>query len=186
MSEGRIIVICAPSGTGKSTLIERLKKDHPELIWSVSSTTRPTRTGEVHGRDYFFITKEEFEKKISENMFIEWARVHSNYYGTSREFIDEGLSAGKKMLFDLDVQGADAIKKLYGNQGKVIFIEPPSVAELERRLRSRGTDKDEVILERIANAKNELLRKHHYDYLVMNDDVDRAYNHLKSIIEEIL
>ena len=130
--------------------------------------------------------KEDFEKKISENMFIEWAQVHSNYYGTSREFIDQGLQVGKKMLFDLDVQGADAIKNLYGRDGKVIFIEPPSVAELERRLRTRGTDKEEVILERIANAKSELLRKHHYDYLVMNDDVNRAYKELKSIIEEIL
>lgn len=186
MSDGRIIVICAPSGTGKSTLIERLKKNHPELIWSVSCTTRPMRTGEVHGKDYFFIGKEDFEQKIAADMFIEWAQVHSNYYGTSREFIDEGLKSGKKMLFDLDVQGADAIKKLYGDEGKVIFIEPPSVVELERRLRARGTDKDEVILLRIANAKSELLRKHHYDYLIMNDDVDKAYGQLKQIIEEIL
>lgn len=185
MNQGRIIVICAPSGTGKSTLIERLKKDHP-LQWSVSTTTRPIRTGETDGKEYHFTTKEEFEKKIFQNLFIEWAQVHSNYYGTSREFIDQGLSQGDKMLFDLDVQGADAIKKIYGDKSKVIFIEPPSVEELERRLRSRGTDKEEVILERVANAKKELHRKTHYDFLIMNDDVEKAYKELKAIIEGIL
>ena len=185
MNQGRIIVICAPSGTGKSTLIERLKKEHP-LQWSVSTTTRPIRAGETDGKEYHFTTKEEFEKKIAQNLFIEWAQVHSNYYGTSREFIDQGLTRGEKMLFDLDVQGADAIKKIYGDKSKVIFIEPPTVEELERRLRSRGTDKEEVILERITNAKKELLRKTHYDFLIMNDDVDKAYKELKAIIEGIL
>jgi len=186
MKQGRIIVICAPSGTGKSTLIEKLKTDHPDLMWSISCTTRPIRAGETHGKEYFFITREEFEQKIKDQLFIEYAQVHSNYYGTSREFIDQGLVQGFKMLFDLDVQGADAIKKIYGDKSKVIFIEPPSVVELERRLRGRGTDADHVILERIANAKNELLRKHHYDYLIMNDDVDAAYKKLKAIVEEIL
>src|SRR4051794_5621739 len=122
---GRMIVICAPSGTGKSTLINRLKVDHPEIEWSVSCTTRPMRSGEVDGKDYHFISVQDFEKQIAENMFIEWAKVHSNYYGTSKKFVDEGQRSGRKMLFDLDVQGADAMKKIYGNKAQVIFIEPP-------------------------------------------------------------
>lgn len=183
---GRMIVICAPSGTGKSTLLSRLQSDHPELEWSVSCTTRPMRTGEVNGKDYHFISVEQFEQEIREGKFIEWARVHSNYYGTSRTFVDQGLKAGKKMLFDLDVQGADAMKEIYGDQAQVIFIEPPSVEELEKRLRTRGTESEEVIQERVANARKELERKGDFDHLVLNDNVDHAYVQLKSVVERIL
>ena len=181
-----MIVICAPSGTGKSTLLNRLKLDHPELEWSVSCTTRPKRTGETDGIDYHFIDKDDFEKQIKENMFIEWARVHSNYYGTSKRFVDEGLTLGKNMLFDLDVQGADAMKKLYGDRAQIIFIEPPSVEELEKRLRIRGTDENHVILERVNNARNEILRKHDYDHIVLNDDVNEAYRRLEKVVKGIL
>lgn len=181
-----MIVICAPSGTGKSTLLTRLQAEYPELEWSVSCTTRPMRAGEVNGKDYHFITPEDFEKQIAEKRFIEWAKVHSNYYGTSRNFVDQGLKAGKKMLFDLDVQGSDAMKKMYGDEAHVIFIEPPSIEELEKRLRSRGTETEKVIVERIANARKELSRKHDFDYLVLNDDVDRAYQQLKAVVARIL
>lgn len=183
---GRMIVICAPSGTGKSTLLNRLKKDHPELEWSVSCTTRPKRNGETDGIDYHFIEKSDFEKQIAENMFIEWAKVHSNYYGTSQKFVDQGLKLGKNMLFDLDVQGADAMKKLYGAKAQIIFIEPPSVEELEKRLRLRGTDADHVINERVENARKEILRKHDYDHIVLNDDVNQAYERLEKIVKRIL
>jgi len=183
---GNMIVICAPSGTGKSTLISRLKQDHPDLEWSVSCTTRALRAGEVNGKDYHFISVEDFEKQIQEKQFIEWAKVHSNYYGTSRIFVDAGLSAGIKMLFDLDVQGADAMKQIYGSQAQVIFIEPPSVEELEKLLKSRGTDADHVIAERVENARRELARKNDYDYLILNDDVDKAYQSLKAAVERIL
>jgi guanylate kinase len=183
---GRMIVICAPSGTGKSTLINRLKAEHPELEWSVSCTTRPMRTGEVNGKDYHFISTQDFETQIQEKNFIEWAQVHSNYYGTSRTFVDQGLKQGTKMLFDLDVQGADAMKEIYGDQAKVIFIEPPSLEELERRLRYRATDSEKVIKERIENARKELDRKNDYDYLIMNDEVDNAYKKLKELVERIL
>jgi guanylate kinase len=144
------------------------------------------RAGEVNGKDYHFITAAEFEKQIAEGKFIEWAKVHSNYYGTSRTFVDEGLKAGKKMLFDLDVQGSDAMKKMYGEEAHVIFIEPPSIEELEKRLRIRGTESDNVIVERIENARKELIRKHDFDYLVLNDDVNRAYVQLKDVVERIL
>ena len=183
---GRMIVICAPSGTGKSTLLNRLKKDHPELEWSVSCTTRPKRNGETDGIDYHFIEKSDFEKQIEQDMFIEWAKVHSNYYGTSKRFVDEGLTLGKHMLFDLDVQGADAMKKLYGKAAQIIFIEPPSVEELEKRLRLRATDADHVISERVQNARKEILRKHDYDHIVLNDDVNQAYARLEKIVKGIL
>jgi guanylate kinase len=183
---GKMIVICAPSGTGKSTLISKLKHDHPDLEWSVSCTTRAIRSGEVNGREYHFLSVEDFERQIQQDQFIEWARVHSNYYGTSRIFVDAGIKAGVRMLFDLDVQGADAMKKIYGDQAQVIFIEPPSIDELKKRLNNRGTDKPEVIRERIENAQRELARKNDYDYLIMNDDVDRAYQSLKSVVERIL
>lgn len=183
---GKIIVICAPSGTGKSTLINRLKTDFPELKWSVSSTTRAMRVNEVHGKDYFFISVEEFEKHIKDGNFIEWFKVHNDYKGTSKLFVDEGLKKGWNMLFDVDVQGADALKKIYGDEAKVIFIEPPSMEELEKRLRERKTDSEEQIQVRITNARKELARKKDYDYLIMNDEVDKAYTRLKDTVERIL
>jgi guanylate kinase len=183
---GNMIVICAPSGTGKSTLLNQLKSDIPDLVWSVSCTTRAIRPGEVHGKDYYFIKPESFEKQIEAGEFIEWAKVHSNYYGTSKRFVTEGLLNNWKMLFDLDVQGADAMKMIYGESAQVIFIEPPSVEELERRLRARGTDSEQVINERIANARKELLRKNDFDHIIMNDDVGKAYQRLKALVERIL
>lgn len=186
MNKGKLIVIVAPSGTGKSTLIERLSKDFPHIKWSVSCTTRPIRTGEVHNVNYCFISKDEFEAKIKEDAFIEWAQVHSNYYGTLKSFVTEGLNRGEFLLFDIDVQGADNIKKHFGKDADVIFIEPPSVEELEKRLYKRATDAKEVIELRVANAKKELLRKNDFDYLVLNDDVDRAYQKLKQIVTDIV
>lgn len=183
---GKLIVICAPSGTGKSTLINQLKADMPFLEWSVSCTTRPIRAGEEDGKDYHFLPLEKFKDQIARNLFIEWAQVHSNYYGTSKIFVDQGLAMGKVLLFDLDVQGADEMKRIYQETAQVIFIEPPSIDELEKRLRSRGTDADKVILERIENARKELVRKNDYDFLIMNDDVQGAYQRLHTIVEGIL
>ncbi len=183
---GKIIVICAPSGTGKSTLINRLKTDYPQLEWSVSCTTRPIRANEVNGKDYHFITTEEFEKEIQQDGFVEWAKVHSNYYGTSKSFVSLGLNQGRKMLFDLDVQGADSMKKIFGHDAQVIFIEPPSLEELEKRLRLRGTDSDQVINERVSNARKELARKNDYDFLILNDDVEKAYQALQTAVKKIL
>lgn len=181
-----MIVICAPSGTGKSTLLNRLKSEHPELQWSVSCTTRAMRPGEFNGVDYHFLAVDDFKSQIEKGWFIEWAKVHSNYYGTSRKFVDEGLRLGKRMLFDLDIQGADAMKSIYGDAAQVIFIEPPSIEELEKRLRARGTDNEKVIQERVENARKELSRKHDYDHLILNDDVERAYKQLKAVVEKIL
>ena len=186
MKRGKILVIVAPSGTGKSTLIEKLQKEVPSLSWSVSCTTRPMREGEIDGDDYFFITKDEFLKRRENNEFIEWAQVHSNFYGTLKSFVDKGLEEGKHLLFDLDVQGCDSFKREYGDEAQVIFIEPPSLAELKKRLVARATDKVEVIQERLKNAERELARKDDFDYKVLNDDFDVAYKNLKEITLHIL
>lgn len=186
IKRGTIIVICAPSGTGKSTLIHQLQQDVPELKWSVSFTTREIRKGEVHGENYFYISREEFIKMRDNNEFVEWAEVHSNYYGTSKKFVEDGLKAGDHLLFDLDVQGADAIKKCFPNDSNVIFIEPPSVEELERRLRNRNTDGEKTIELRVSNALKELQRRDDYDFKVMNDNFEDAYIELRSIVEGIM
>ena len=183
---GKIIVIVAPSGTGKSTLIDKLCQEVTSLKWSVSCTTRAPRPGEVHEEDYFFVTEDFFKNKIKDNAFIEWAKVHSNYYGTLKSFVDDGLKNGEHLLFDLDVQGCDQMKKIYGKEARIIFIVPPSVDALEERLRKRATDKEAVILERLKNAKEELKRANDFDYKVINGDFDEAYAHLKATIISII
>lgn len=182
----KLIIIVAPSGAGKSTLVKRIRKDLPELKESISFTTRNMRPGDVEGVNYFFITKEEFQKKIANNDFLEWAQVHSNYYGTSKSFIQKQLDDNHCVLLDIDVQGADALKAIYADRAKAIFICPPSIEELEKRLVSRGSDSVEIIRERINNAKKELLKKDSYDYSIVNDNLDIAYEELKKIIVDIL
>lgn len=183
---GKLIVIVAPSGTGKSTMIKRLKQDYPTIVESVSYTTRPIRAGEIHGLSYFFISREEFIAKRDNNEFLEWAEVHGNFYGTSKAFVEQSLAEGKHVLFDLDVQGVDSFKKHFGAVANVIFISPPSVEELEKRLRNRGTESTQVINLRIMNARKELLRKNDFDFLILNDDIDNAYSRLKEITQKIL
>lgn len=187
MSErGKIIVIVAPSGAGKSTLIKRLRKEFPQIEESVSCTTRPIREGETQGESYFYLTREEFVERRDRGDFLEWAEVHSNFYGTSKEFVESKLATGVPLLFDLDVQGIDSFKKHFGTEAKGIFIAPPSVEELEARLRNRGTESEDVIQERVANARKEVQRQDDYDYCVVNDDLDRAFEQLKCIFKEII
>lgn len=183
---GKLVVIVAPSGTGKSSLIERVMEQIPSLSWSVSCTTRKIRSGEVDGEDYFFLDKEKFQSKIDNNELIEWAVVHSNFYGTSKEFVEIGLNEGKNLLFDLDVQGCDSMKEVFGKEANIIFIEPPSVEELEKRLLKRATDSEEVIKERVNNAKSELLRKDDFDFKVTNDNFEVALKDLIAVINSIL
>ena len=183
---GKLIVVVAPSGSGKSTLIKRLKKDFPNLEESVSTTTRAKRAGERHGEAYFFVDRSDFISMRDRGEFLEWAEVHGNFYGTSKRFVEGRLASGKDLLFDLDVQGVDNMKEAFGDKARAIFIAPPSIHELESRLRGRGTEADEVIKLRIDNAKKELLREHDYDYRVVNDELDGAYSRLKTIIQNIL
>lgn len=184
--KGKLIVIVAPSGTGKSTMIKRLKQDLPSIVESVSYTTRPIRPGEVDGKSYFFITREEFLAMREANEFLEWAEVHGNFYGTSKKFVENSLQEGKHLLFDLDVQGTDSMKAYFGEQANVIFISPPSVEELEKRLKHRGTENTQVINLRLMNAQKELLRKNDFDFLIYNDDIEKAYQKLIEITQKIL
>lgn len=184
--EGKIIIIVAASGTGKSTLIKKIKKEFVELLESISYTTREKRVGEVDGTHYFFTNEKEFMWKKDHDEFIEWAEVHKNYYATSKEFVEFNIQNGKSLLFDLDVQGTDSFKKYFGDKAKAIFIAPPSLNELEKRLRERATESPAAIEVRINNAKNEILRKNDYDYCVINEDLNQAYLELRAIVKEIL
>ena len=186
MSRGKLIVIVAPSGSGKSTLIKRIKEDLPNLMESVSYTTRPVRPGEINGVHYNFISAEEFSERKKSGDFLESATVHGNFYGTSKSFVQKMTEEGKDLLFDLDVQGADSFKEFFKGDVKIVFIAPPSYEELEKRLKGRGTDKLEVIETRLENAKKELMRREDYDFMVVNDDLDRCYRELKEIFERIL
>lgn len=186
MSRGKLIVIAAPSGTGKSTLISKLREDIPSLQFSVSCTTRGIRKGEVDGQHYHFISVEEFLKLREQNEFVEWAEVHSNFYGTRKSTLDEGLAMGKHLLFEIDVQGCDSLKEIYGDEAHVIFIEPPSVEILETRLRGRATDSTDVINIRLNNAKKELTRKDDFDYNIVNDNFEEAYAKLFKIVSGIV
>jgi len=184
--QGKVIVIVAPSGTGKSTLISRIKKCFPEIRESISFTTRARRPAEIDGEHYHFITESEFKQKIQAEEFLEWAMVHGDYKGTSKDFVKSQIQTGSSILFDLDVQGADAIKNYFGNLAQVIFICPPSFEELEKRLRERKTESEEKIKIRLANAKRELARKEDYDYLVINDEIEKAFLDLKNTVGKII
>jgi len=183
---GKIIIIVAPSGTGKSTLLKSIFEKFPTLQWSVSTTTRDKRDGEVEGQDYFFTDKASFLDGVQSKEYLEWALVHGNYYGTSKKFMDDSLNRGDFVVCDLDVQGTDRVKEMYGDQAKAIFIEPPSLSELKSRLKNRGTEAIEVIELRIKNAERELTRKSDFDYLVKNENLEDALNDLGKVFSEIL
>ena len=176
---GIVLVLCAPSGTGKTTLSKRLLEEFPRFAFSISYTTRQPRKGEVHGKDYYFVSEEEFCQKRDAGYFAEWAEVHGKFYGTPKDATLEMLEQGKDIIFDIDVQGAS---QLYGNlkQGCYVFILPPSRAELEKRLRGRGTDDEATIMRRIANAQKELEQAHWFNAWIVNDDLEKAYDQLRS------
>lgn len=178
--QGLAFIVCAPSGAGKTTLCKRLLSEVSSLAYSVSCTTRPPRPGEVDGKDYFFLSQEEFLKLCQENKFIEWAKVHGNYYGTLRSVVQEKLCAGQDLLFDIDVQGAAQIKLNITAPAFFAFILPPSMAELEQRLRLRGTEEEATARKRLANACQEIESAHWFDFLIMNGDVEQAYFEFKS------
>lgn len=177
---GILIVISSPSGAGKTTLARKLAEQH-NLHFSVSYTTRPPRPGETDGQDYHFVSNEEFSRKIEAQEFAEWATVHKNRYGTTVATVDQAIEQGKDTLFDIDYQGARQIKQKWPNDSVLCFILPPSVEELERRLRRRATDSEETISRRLAVAHKELFHYTDYHYLVVNDQLEKAYDELRSI-----
>lgn len=182
----RLIVISAPSGAGKTTLCDRLLRDFPVLTLSVSSTTRAPRGSERDGVEYSFLAREEFRKRAEAGRFAEWAEVHGNFYGTSREVIEAAFSKGRAVLLDIDVQGATSLRKAYPAECYGIFVSPPSLKELERRLRSRGTDSEKSIRRRLANAKVEMARTDVFDRVVVNDELERSYPELRALVSAAL
>jgi guanylate kinase len=179
--EGVLFVISAPSGAGKTTLCKEIIDKFPNLRHSVSYTTRTPRTGEVHGRDYFFVGQDEFSRMVSDGEFAEWAEVHGNLYGTSLATLKQCRSQGIDLILDIDCQGAQQLKGRFDG-GVYIFILPPSIAELRRRLDGRSSDTEEVIERRINNAAAEIKESRWYDYIIVNDKFSEAAEQLKSVL----
>lgn len=178
---GVVLVLSGPSGAGKSSLINKISKDIGEYHFSISTTTRQIREGEEDGVHYHFVTKEEFLKDIEEDNFLEHAIVHGNYYGTSLKPVRKALSEGKLVIFDIDVQGNTAVNNRLGDITTSVFITPPSLSELKKRLVNRSTDEEEVIESRLRMAKREIQRTSEYDYLIVNDDLQTAADVLRQI-----
>jgi guanylate kinase len=187
---GLIIVVSAPSGGGKSSLCQRLLNWSPNMVYSVSCTTRAPRGGEQNGHDYFFLSTEEFEKKIAADEFLEHAKYNGNYYGTPRQFVEEQLAAGRDVLLDIEVQGAAQVLKSVRSGQAVAFVDslvtiflmPPSLELLEKRLRRRGTDSEEVIRKRLALAVQELAHWREYDYVIVSGKLDDDFEQGKAIV----
>ncbi|HEV7354183.1 MAG TPA: guanylate kinase [Brevundimonas sp.] len=178
---GVLLIVASPSGAGKTSLCRRLMADHGGLELSISMTTRGIRPGEVDGRDYHFVDRELFQRLIDEDAFLEWADVHGNLYGSPRAPIERALAEGRDVLFDIDWQGAREVARKCPDDAVRVFILPPSLAELKRRLITRSQDTPEVIEQRIANAKGEIEHADEFDYVFVNDDFDRSYAELAHI-----
>lgn len=179
--EGKLIILSGPSAVGKGTVITALMDEYQDISYSVSVTTRQPRVDEEDGVDYFFVSEAEFREMIDNDEFIEWAKVHENYYGTPKKYVEDTLAAGQDVILEIDIQGAVQVKKRY-QQGVFIFLAPPSLEELEARIQKRGTDSQKAIEVRMENATEEMERAENYDYIVVNDEVDGAVERVKSII----
>ena len=177
---GRLFVISGSSGVGKGTVIKEFLKKHPEFKLSVSCTTRAPREGEVHGENYFFISREEFLNHINNGDFLEWAEFSGNMYGTQRPYVDKKLAEGKNLILEIDTQGALKVKKVMP-EANLIFILPPSLEELEARLRGRHTESEEAIQKRLGSIKMEMENAKHFDFQIINDSIENAVAELEKI-----
>jgi len=183
VAKPKLFVFSAPSGAGKTTIVKDILKSFPEFKFSVSATTRKKRPGEIDGVDYYFISEDEFKRKIENNEFVEWEKFYDYYYGTLKKTIDENLANGYTTIFEVDVKGALNIKKVY-HDAVLIFIVPPSIEELKERLRKRNTETDEDLRKRLERADMELSYKDKFDYVVENINLEEAKEKVKKIIEK--
>ena len=187
--KGKMLIVSAPSGSGKSTIVQWLMKEHPELrlYFSISCTSRAPRGTEQHGVEYFFLTPEEFKTKIADNEFLEYEEVYENrFYGTLKQQVERQREAGQNVVFDVDVKGGVNIKKYYGDEALSLFIQPPSVDELRRRLEGRATDTAEAIEQRLAKAEYELTFASQFDRIIVNDDLETAKQEALQVVKEFL
>ena len=171
---GAILVLSGPSGCGKSSLVSEILKEHDDVYFSISTTTREIREGEKEGVNYHYISKEQFEKEIAEGLFLEWAKVHDNYYGTSLKAVEKALLEGKLVIFDIDVQGHEIVKEKFDDILTSLFITTPNAGILRERLLKRGTDSKEVIEKRVSNSRQEMNRVEEYDFLLVNDNFEET------------
>ncbi len=181
IKKGVLFVVSAPSGCGKGTILERVLKDRPEIFYSVSATTRKPRTGEIDGVNYYFYSTEEFEKLVCENGVLEYAQFCGNYYGTPRKQVLQKLDEGCDVILEIETKGAMQIKKSYP-EAVLIFILPPSVGELRRRLEKRATEDAEVIEKRVSEASKEIEMSRNYDFVIVNDDLEKAINDFEAVM----
>jgi guanylate kinase len=179
---GLMLILSSPSGAGKTTLADRLLSQEADMVLSVSATTRPRRSGETHGKDYFFVSGDEFARMRDEGEFLEWANVFGHRYGTPRGFVEDALRAGRDVLFDIDWQGAQQLDEVAGEDVVKIFILPPSRAELEQRLRKRAQDPEAVVQKRMAEADSEISHWAEYDYVIINSDIDESERLVRTIL----
>ncbi len=189
MEKGKLIIFSAPSGSGKSTIVNFLMTQHPELnlAFSISCTSRPPRGKERNGVEYFFITPEEFRRKIDAGEFLEHEEVYKDrFYGTLRSQVDSQLSKGENVVFDVDVKGGVNIKKAYGDRALSVFVQPPSLSELRRRLESRATDTEEAINNRLAKASYELTFAPKFDHIIVNDNLNKAEEETYQLVSKFL
>jgi guanylate kinase len=180
--KGLLIVVTGPSAVGKGTICQALRQETPNLHFSVSCTTRAMRPGEADGREYFFVSEAEFQRRIEAGELLEWAKVYANFYGTPRQYVDEMIEAGHDMILDIDMQGARRVRDMY--PGSVfVFVVPPSLEALQQRIRARGTESEEAVQLRLQQAPKWIEEGLQYDYIIVNDDLSTAVRHLRTIIE---
>lgn len=185
--KGKLFIFSAPSGSGKTTIVNSLLKSFPTLEFSISATSRKPRKGEMHGREYYFITPDEFRQKIKNEEFVEWEEVYKDaFYGTLKSEIDRIWQSGKHLIFDVDVMGGLNLKRKFSEQALAVFVSVPAIEDLEKRLKSRSTDSEETIQKRLAKAKHELTFKNRFDIIILNDKLENAVKEAESVVKKFL